>query len=131
MAADITLSWSIKSYAEQSAKVGDTVTFTWGSGHNVFIHPTGTCDEAGAIEVGQTSGASYTFTKDDVGEVVFACDVQSHCESGQIVTYKVTEDDSNNNPDDPEPTSAATYLKSGLFAVLSASAAISFQFIFE
>jgi plastocyanin len=90
-----TFLWTIKPYEAQSAKVGDTIIFEWSGSHNVFIHPSGTCDTGGSIEVGSTSGAAYTFTSDDVGEVVFACDIDggSHCDAGQIVTFNVAADD--------------------------------------
>jgi plastocyanin len=71
-----------------TASVGDTVTFSWGGARNVFLHPTGTCDAAGATEVGSSSGAVYTFTA--AGSFTFACEVGQHCESGQILTFTVT-----------------------------------------
>jgi hypothetical protein len=74
----------------ETATVGGTATLTWSGNHNVYVHPSGTCDDANAILVGSSSPAVYTFTSDDVGDVVFACDVGSHCESGQIVTFTVS-----------------------------------------
>ena len=74
----------------ETATVGGTATFTWSGYHNVYVHPSGTCDDANAVLVGSSSPAVYTFTSDDVGDVVFACDVGSHCESGQIVTFTVS-----------------------------------------
>ena len=89
---DVAINWSIKKYESESVQVGDTVTFTFSSNHttNVFIHPSGDCDETGRIDFGgSASPATYTFAEDDIGEVVFACDVGSHCELGQIVTFNV------------------------------------------
>ena len=63
------------------------MTFTWDGNHNVFLHPTGTCDAAGATEVGSSSGAVYTFT--EAGSFTFACEVGGHCGSGQILTFTV------------------------------------------
>ena len=87
---DVAINWSIKKYESESVQVGDTVTFTFNSNHNVFIHPSGDCDETGRIDFGgSASPATYTFAEDDIGEVVFACDVGSHCGQGQIVTFNV------------------------------------------
>mmetsp|Transcript_15873 Transcript_15873/g.31603 ORF Transcript_15873/g.31603 Transcript_15873/m.31603 type:complete len:194 (-) Transcript_15873:149-730(-) len=79
-----------------SVSVGDSLTFTWNGYHNVLIHPTGTCEETGAKELGgpSDSGVEYTFTAEDVGTVTFACDIGEHCESGQILVVTVTEEDS-------------------------------------
>ena len=89
---DVAINWIIKKYESESVQVGDTVTFTFSSNHttNVFIHPSGDCDEAGRIDFGGTSSpASYTFAEEDIGEMVFACDIGSHCELEQIVTFNV------------------------------------------
>ena len=57
---------------------------------DVHIHPTGTCEEKGAILVGYRSGSSYTFTEEDAGkELFFACDVGQRCESGQNMKVQV------------------------------------------
>mmetsp|Transcript_26693 Transcript_26693/g.73410 ORF Transcript_26693/g.73410 Transcript_26693/m.73410 type:complete len:162 (+) Transcript_26693:89-574(+) len=78
-------------YPSMDAFVGDTITFTWIAGiTDVHIHPTGNCDEDGAILVGYQSGASYTFTEDDAGkEMFFASDVGRRCEAGQNVKVAV------------------------------------------
>merc|ERR1719458_393762 len=96
-------------YPSQSAALGDTVLFRWplyGAPHNVFVHPSGTCDETGRMEVpakgsdgnhdeehdhsGDFHEHVYTFTESDGNEVVFACDIGSHCEAGnQIITFKI------------------------------------------
>lgn len=89
-----TVDWKIpgigQSLSDMTATVGDTAVFEWSFFHNVLIHPSGDCVETGAISVGSSSGASYTFTADDVGEMVFACDVGNHCENGQIMTFTVS-----------------------------------------
>ena len=91
--ADVTLTWKIQNYDDMTAQVGDTVTFDFTSGHNVFIHPSGTCDETGAIEVGTSGPVTYTFSETDAGtDIVFACDVGGHCENGQLVKFTVTAD---------------------------------------
>ena len=62
---------------------------------DVHIHPTGDCEEDGAIKVGYRSGASYTFTEEDAGkEIFFACDVGRRCEAGQNVKVQVSGDSS-------------------------------------
>ena len=91
-AKDIALQWTVQAnpYANQSAMVGDTVTFTWSGNHNVYIHPSKTCNSTGSKEVSKNSGDKYKFTTNDVGTVVFACDVGGHCAVGQIVKFNVT-----------------------------------------
>ena len=92
-AAVTDITWKVPAeddpYTPMTANVGDSVSFTWGSGHDVHIHPSGTCDEAGAKLVSDTPGATYTFKEADVGKVVFACDVKDHCAEGQIITFTV------------------------------------------
>ncbi|MGK3762549.1 MAG: plastocyanin [Bacillariaceae sp.] len=68
------------------AKVGETIVFEWGSGHNVFIHPTMNCELDGAIAVGSESPALYTFTEADSGtDMFFSCDIGAgaHCQNGK------------------------------------------------
>jgi len=85
-------SWVVgPTYEEQHVNVGDTLIFSWAGFHNVYIHPTDTCNTTGAVLVGKTSGTSYTFTESDDGETItFSCDVGLHCDSGQIVKYYVS-----------------------------------------
>lgn len=71
---------------EWQASVGDTIVFTWEGGHNVFIHPTLSCNIAGAIRVGAQTGTSYTFTEfDGDSQMFFACDIGqgAHCRFGE------------------------------------------------
>ena len=67
------------------------VTFNYDFSHNVYIHPTGDCEESGRVLVGDRGGpAPYTFTADDGGKTTtFACDIGSHCEIGQMVSFAV------------------------------------------
>jgi plastocyanin len=69
------------------ASVGDTMIFRWAQGtHNVYLHPTGSCDTSGAVLVGTTPATSYTFTEADGGTTMFfACDIGdgSHCRAGE------------------------------------------------
>ena len=72
------------------ASVGDTIIFRWANGlHNVFIHPSMSCDLEGAIPVGFQPGTSYVFTEADGSEegteMFFACDIGNgaHCNAGK------------------------------------------------
>jgi len=81
-------------YKGFTAEVGDKVTFEWTEavGHNVFVHPTGDCEQDGRVSVGENfEGTSYTFTAADVGDLTFACDIPGHCLGGQIITFAVTD----------------------------------------
>ena len=66
-------------FADMMADVNDTVVFSWTAGfdHNVYLHPTGTCNETDAIFVGDAFPVLYTFTPQDkaAGSITFACDV--------------------------------------------------------
>jgi plastocyanin len=80
--------WTFNGPQAMTAEVGDVITFSWINNHSVFIHPTGDCDENGAIQVGSTAdsaGASYEFKPADEGEVVFACDEAAHCENAAMI----------------------------------------------
>jgi len=82
------------------AKVGDTIVFEWVGGHNVYIHPSMSCDLEGAINVGSSSGSSYTFVEADGSaegtDMFFSCDINNaaHCMAGQSLTVKVLSGDS-------------------------------------
>lgn len=89
---DIAIDWKIEEYSDKTAVVGDTVIFNWENFHNVYIHPSGDCDTADAILVGEESPAKHRFT--EAGKITFACDVGGHCGAGQIVTFEVAESDS-------------------------------------
>eukprot|EP00537_Pseudo-nitzschia_pungens_P004834 CAMPEP_0172356814 /NCGR_PEP_ID=MMETSP1060-20121228/1200_1 /TAXON_ID=37318 /ORGANISM="Pseudo-nitzschia pungens, Strain cf. cingulata" /LENGTH=264 /DNA_ID=CAMNT_0013077157 /DNA_START=9 /DNA_END=803 /DNA_ORIENTATION=+ len=97
------------------ANVGDTIVFRWTqSQHNVFIHPTMSCDLTGAIEVGQTPGSEYTFSPADGGtEMFFSCDfgMGSHCVAGQFLTVTVLDNSTDTSTEFPAteaPTDAPT-----------------------
>eukprot|EP00977_Amphora_coffeiformis_P009134 scaffold2072_cov162-Amphora_coffeaeformis.AAC.2 len=80
--------WTLPANLAQDlvASVGQTIQFSWLGVHNVFIHPSGSCDETGAVLVAPTEydgSGMYQFTEADAGkEIVFACDVSTHCEEG-------------------------------------------------
>lgn len=90
-ATNIDIQWSIQSYEDVTVQVGDTITFTWETGHNVQIYPSGSCDAAGAILVGDTPPVVYTFAEEDVDqELFFTCSIDGHCDAGQHITVEVT-----------------------------------------
>eukprot|EP01046_Picozoa_sp_COSAG06_P024150 COSAG06_NODE_1953_length_7994_cov_40.573583_2_plen_450_part_00 len=82
--------------------------FSWSGYHNVYLHPSGDCSEAGAT--GPTSGSAGTsgaaFDLARAGTYTFACDVGSHCELGQIVTITVTGDAAATGPTTPRTSPA-------------------------
>ena len=83
------------------ANVGDTIKFLVNPGHDVFIHPSSTCDdETGAVFVGNASvPAEYTFQDADAGTtMMFICGVGTHCSLGMQLAVSVT----GNVPDVPE-----------------------------
>jgi len=88
------------------ANVGDTITFQWGAGHNVYIHPTMDCNLEGAILVGTTSPTEYTFTADDGSvegtEMYFSCDIGdgAHCKAGQNLIATVYSGDGDSGSSD-------------------------------
>lgn len=53
---------------------------------DVYVHPSGTCDRAGATLLGDNAAGSVTYSFDAAGTVTFACQAGTHCEAGQIVT---------------------------------------------
>jgi len=79
-------------YATRTAKEGDTVIFSWaGEAHNVVIYPSGDClNPKDKTFISEMSGASYTFTADDVGtNTTLVCSISDHCMVGQKVTFEV------------------------------------------
>ncbi|KAL7573399.1 hypothetical protein ACA910_006505 [Epithemia clementina (nom. ined.)] len=107
-AADISVAWVYPGlYAAlpyENAIVGDTITFLFATGeHNVYIHPSQSCDPTNHVLVGTEGGANYTFTDADIGRVVFVCEVEGHCQedAGQILTVLVTSNSTANTPAQP------------------------------
>mmetsp|Transcript_9129 Transcript_9129/g.20599 ORF Transcript_9129/g.20599 Transcript_9129/m.20599 type:complete len:83 (+) Transcript_9129:53-301(+) len=64
VAEDININWIVRDdYDPISASVGDNIIFTWPfTAHNVWLHPSGSCDTTGASELAGTSGSPYTYT---------------------------------------------------------------------
>ncbi len=97
--ADIEMPWCIPpsgtSYESQMAKASDVVTFTWSFDfHDINIYQNEECDMDGSTFLAAKTGSTYTFTSDDVGEVIFACSVGTHCNQGQTVKFTVVAEDS-------------------------------------
>lgn len=92
--------WELgQNFADQTASVGDTITFTWPSAvHGVYRIPTGECPSTfSAGQNGQESiqepaegpkTVSYTFQT--AGTYWFACPVDQHCQGGLKVKVTVT-----------------------------------------
>ena len=84
--------WRVKKYKPVSLSVGDSATFKYSSNHDLHLHPSGTCDRRNAKLIGKRSegskGATFKFNK--AGKYTFACQVGSHCNSGQIITFTIT-----------------------------------------
>merc|ERR1719199_1777184 len=70
-------------------KVGDVLNFVWSGSHNVLLHPSGSCDDAGAVYLGASSPLRYEVESE--GLHTFACDVGGgvHCQVGQIFNVTV------------------------------------------
>jgi hypothetical protein len=83
------------------ANVGDKITFLVNPGHDVFLHPSLTCDETSAVFIGDSSiEASYAFTEADGSpegiDHLFVCGVGNHCDLGMQLLVTVF---SNNSPE--------------------------------
>merc|ERR1711957_82935 len=90
----VNVGWSLPYEGPKTValKVGDTISFSWNIGHNVYIHPTMNCGLDGAIFVGDTSTTEYTFTDADDGkDIFFSCDIGNgaHCQNGQSLIVTV------------------------------------------
>ncbi|KAL7573400.1 hypothetical protein ACA910_006506 [Epithemia clementina (nom. ined.)] len=114
-AADISVAWVYPgqnaALPYESANVGDTITFLFATGeHNVYIHPSQSCNATNHVLVGTEGGGNtkYTFTESDIGRVVFVCEVEGHCQEdgGQILTVVVTGNGTANTPSTPSQPSA-------------------------
>jgi len=93
-----------------NASVGDTISFNWPEDavHNVFIHPSGDCDDKTDAEfIGDVFDTTeYVIKESDAGQTLFfACDVGAHCLFTQNVKFTVA--DLTSSPTG-EPTSGPT-----------------------
>ena len=53
------IAWRTENDPRRTVAVGETVTFNWEGTHNVYLHPTGTCNAPGASEVGGNNLAYF------------------------------------------------------------------------
>jgi len=87
------LPWFVARYGNSVVHPGDSVTFTYDDKSDVWIHPSGDCNQAGAIQVGARGPgtATYRFTDNDLGKILFfTSSVDNNCDkNGQIVTFTV------------------------------------------
>ena len=82
--------------APVSANVGDTLLFTWGGFHNVYIAPSNSCNNlASGANLGASSPVRYTVQAGDEGGIVFACEVPGHCQAGMLLPVNVGQTSSN------------------------------------
>ena len=78
------------------ANVGDTLVFTWGGVHNVYIAPSNSCNNlASGTDLGSSSPVRYTVQAEDEGGIVFACEVPGHCQAGMLLPVNVGQTSSN------------------------------------
>eukprot|EP00934_Nitzschia_sp_Nitz4_P000276 Nitzschia sp. Nitz4//scaffold87_size112219//18785//19600//NITZ4_004063-RA/size112219-processed-gene-0.18-mRNA-1//-1//CDS//3329559336//276//frame0 len=103
--ADTEIDWAIptdgsSAYDPIEVSVGDTIVFNWVGTHSVFIYPSMSCDDStDAVEIGSTTGASYTFQESDGSPEgtthFFVCGVGqgAHCNAGQQIMVTVFSDD--------------------------------------
>jgi plastocyanin len=92
-------------YPSMAVNVGDTLTFNWSGGvHDVWIYPSGTCDDSGAYLIGSSSGTTYSFTEEDAGETLtFVCAIGTHCEAGMLMdTFVVGDGSDTDAPTEPD-----------------------------
>ena len=69
-------------------QVGDTIRFSWTEGftHNVYYHPSGTCDVTDSVFIGMTSPVNYTVPIDMDNKIItFACQIGNHCKLLQLL----------------------------------------------
>ena len=82
--------------APVSANVGDTLLFTWGGFHNVYIAPSNSCNNlSSGTDLGASSPVRYTVQTEDEGGIVFACEVPGHCQAGMLLPVNVGQTSSN------------------------------------
>jgi len=105
----------------ETARVGDTIIFEWNGVHNVNIHPFRSCSILFRKWLGDQSGASYTFTKEDENkDILFSCDIGNHCAKGMRMTVTVLPCDDDDCLDDASDSTTKTTSISS-WAVLSAT----------
>lgn len=86
-AADYQIQWTQgPSYPDLAILVGDTVTFTFSSSHNVYEFPDqqafNACNFTLSDEIGSSGPLTVPFP--EAGTRFFGCEVGSHCSSGNM-----------------------------------------------
>jgi len=90
--ADSSVSWSATSYNDVTASVGDVITFTYSSSHDVLEFPDkaafDACDFSNAVLLGDTRDSPYEYVVN--GTAYLGCSKGSHCSrSGQKIAILV------------------------------------------
>ena len=92
--------------------VGDKLTFSYSSNHNVWYLPSQTAFDRcsfselnGAVELRESwrKPHRYEAVVTEPGTLFFACEVGSHCDDGQKVRVTVTAPDGDASPPPPSP----------------------------
>lgn len=87
------------SYRGQVGFPGETVVFNYTSPHDVWLVPSGNCDDLiNAVQVGDAPmtgdyvQVEYTIKEEDAGKTLtFICGVQGHCGLGQVIQFEIKE----------------------------------------
>lgn len=101
-------------YAPITMFAGDTITFQYpGENIDVYLHPSGTCNDNGAelVGAGGAGTATYTFKDSQIDtNVTFACQYWNYCEMfGMIIDVLVLEPPPSSSPTNaPSRTAAPT-----------------------
>ena len=90
-AANVPVSWVIPmSPQTMSVNVGDTVVFTWGGNHNVWLTSQSEFDQCrGGSEIAGTDVNTYRWSASSAGTFYFICEVGGHCDAGQKIAITV------------------------------------------
>lgn len=97
---DLTIDpWTLgQNFADRTASVGDTVTFTWDQGnHGVYRIPSGECPPSfedgqngqNEIQAAVPGPMTVTYTFEESGTYWFACPVDGHCDGGMLFKVDV------------------------------------------
>ena len=120
-ACDTDIAWTITTYSDETASIGDAVTFTWTGNHDVYLHSSGGCTESDDDTlVGSSSPATYTF--DAAGDYTFACEVGSHCENGQMILFTVSASSTSSPTSVPIPSPTPVQIPSPAFVPTTTTA---------
>lgn len=91
-----TVNWAVPTLPSSvSVNVGDSVTFSWVSTHDVYVSASKSDFDActltgGTAASGVTNGGTHAITYSTAGTYYYICTVGSHCTDGQKLTVIVT-----------------------------------------